>query len=270
MISIPEKNFANDSIAELLCLEGKLALITGASGSIGQAISRQLAKAGAEIIMHSRHLSEELYDCSKQINLEGGKSQVLDGDFLNLNTLSKIMKSIKEDIGQLNILINNAADQSIKNFFDFTHKDVFHMTEVNLTAPIMLTKNFVKYHKPSKESPGAVVNIGSIEAFRGSPGHAHYSSTKAGLVQFTRASAEELAKNFTRINSVCPGLINRPGLKQQWPKGVKNWTQKVPLQTVGDPEDVANAVLFLCSRSAKFITGASITVDGGMDCIAGW
>ena len=166
----------------------------------------------------------------------------------------------------MDLLINNAADQGIAALCDLDPDSVTSMLSTNMAAPILLTRDFARQAKPG----AAIVNICSIEAIRPSLGHSHYASSKAGLLQFTRAAACELGPKGVRVNAVCPGLIDRQGLNQDWPEGLNRWIENAPLQRIGTSNDVANAVLFLASDASGFITGSSLNVDGGMDCISGW
>jgi NAD(P)-dependent dehydrogenase (short-subunit alcohol dehydrogenase family) len=115
-----------------------------------------------------------------------------------------------------------------------------------------------------QETGGAIVNITSIEAENPAPGHSHYNAAKAGVLMHTRAAAGELARHGIRVNAVAPGLLWRDGIEQAWPEGVARWQAAAPLRRLGTAEDVADACLFLASPAARWITGASLTVDGGV------
>ena len=114
------------------------------------------------------------------------------------------------------------------------------------------------------------IYVVSIEGHSPAEGHGHYATSKAGQLMFTRAAALEYGRSGIRVNSVSPGLINRPGLAEDWPPGVARWTSVVPLERLGDPHDVADAVLFLVSRASRFITGADLLVDGGISTRPTW
>ena len=144
--------------------------------------------------------------------------------------------------------------------------DISQMLEINLQIPIMMTRYFAEY----SEKGGSILNICSIEGLTPALNHSHYASSKAGLINFTKASALELGSKNIRVNSICPGLIDRQNLDKDWPQGVKSWLEKAPLKRLGAGNDIANAALFLVSDAASFITGANLVVDGGMECVPSW
>lgn len=248
----------------------KRALVTGSGRGIGAAIAKLMARFGVEVVLHASKLSEELEATHDAIIKEGGKALMLTGDWSDEVEAGSVMHQIRKDIGVLDVLVNNAADQSVKALTDLSYLDVANMMAVNLVAPIMLTQQLMKHHQPSPSNPACIVNIASIEALRGRLGHSHYAATKAGLMQFNQVAALELAAQGVRVNAVCPGLIDCPGLSEAWPEGVASWLAHAPLSRLGRPEDVARVVMFLCSDAAQFITGSCITVDGGMTCAPGW
>ena len=253
-------------VNELLNLKGRRALITGSGQGIGLSIARRLAQAGASVILHGRKDTTALRDLSEELStLPGGSGLVL-ADLSTSKGCAALMQEVQETNGRLDLLINNAADQGIAALCDLDPDSITSMLSTNMAAPILLTRDFARQAKPG----AAIVNICSIEAIRPSLGHSHYASSKAGLLQFTRAAACELGPKGVRVNAVCPGLIDRQGLNQDWPEGLNRWIENAPLQRIGTSNDVANAVLFLASDASGFITGSSLNVDGGMDCISGW
>lgn len=253
-------------VNELLNLKGRRALITGSGQGIGQGIARRLAQAGAYVILHGRKDTTALRDLSQELNALPGGSGLILADLSTSQGCAALMKEVQDTYGRLELLINNAADQGNTALYDIDSDSVTAMLSTNVAAPMLLTRDFARQAKPG----AAIVNICSIEAIRPSLGHSHYASSKAGLLQFTRAAARELGPNGVRVNAVCPGLIDRPGLDQDWPEGLNSWIENAPLQRVGTANDVADAVLFLASGASGFITGSSLNVDGGMDCISGW
>ena len=254
------------SLNEPLSLKGRRALITGSGQGIGQSIARKLAHAGAQVILHGRKDTAALQDLSEELRaLPWGNGLIL-ADLSTTQGCTALIQEVQDNYGQLELLINNAANQGTSALYDLDPDNVIEMLSTNIAAPMLLTRDFAHQARPG----AAIVNICSIEATRPSLGHSHYASSKAGLLQFTRAAARELGPNGIRVNAICPGLIDRPSLYKDWPEGLKSWIQNAPLQRVGTTNDVADAVLFLASDASGFITGSSLNVDGGMDCISGW
>ena len=253
-------------VNELLNLKGRRALITGSGQGIGLSIARRLAQAGASVILHGRKDTTALRDLYEELSALPGGSGLILADLSTSQGCAALMQEVQETNGRLDLLINNAADQGIAALCDLDPDSITSMLSTNMAAPILLTRDFARQAKPG----AAIVNICSIEAIRPSLGHSHYASSKAGLLQFTRAAACELGPKGVRVNAVCPGLIDRQGLNQDWPEGLNRWIENAPLQRIGTSNDVANAVLFLASDASGFITGSSLNVDGGMDCISGW
>ena len=149
---------------------------------------------------------------------------------------------------------------------DLAPAEISQMLETNLQVPIMMTRYFAEY----SEKGGSIVNICSIEGLTPALNHSHYAASKAGLMQFTKASALELGSKNIRVNSISPGLTDRKNLDKDWPQGVNSWLESVPLKRLGTGDDIANAALFLVSDAASFITGTNLIVDGGMECVPSW
>ena len=248
-------------------LTGKRALITGSKSGIGFAIAKRLAQAGAEIILHARNDGSEVE--AAKIKLEKlANEEVLTvfGDFSDQNSCRSIFEAIKKERKPIDILVNNAAIQPVRALADLAPAEISQMLETNLQAPIMMTRCFAEY----SEKGGSIVNICSIEGLTPALNHSHYAASKAGLMQFTKASALELGSKNIRVNSISPGLTDRKNLDKDWPQGVNSWLESVPLKRLGTGDDIANAALFLVSDAASFITGTNLIVDGGMECVPSW
>ena len=248
-------------------LTGKRALVTGSKSGIGFAIAKRLVQAGAEIILHARKDSSEVEAAKiKLAKLANEDISTVFGDFSDPNSCCSLFEAIKKESKPIDILVNNAAIQPVCALVDLGPSEISQMLETNLQVPIMMTRYFAEY----SENGGSIVNICSIEGLTPAINHSHYAASKAGLINFTKASALELGSKNIRVNSICPGLTDRQNLDKDWPQGVQNWLENVPLKRLGTGEDIANATLFLVSDAASFITGANLIVDGGMECVPSW
>ena len=248
-------------------LTGKRALVTGSKSGIGFAIAKRLVQAGAEIILHARNDSSEVEAAKiKLAKLANEDISTVFGDFSDPNSCCSLFEAIKKEPKPIDILVNSAAIQPVCALADLGPSEISQMLETNLQVPIMMTRYFAEY----SENGGSIVNICSIEGLTPAINHSHYAASKAGLINFTKASALELGSKNIRVNSICPGLTDRQNLEKDWPQGVQNWLENVPLKRLGTGEDIANATLFLVSDAASFITGANLIVDGGMECVPSW
>ncbi len=247
----------------LLNLHGQTALISGASGHIGQQISRTLAGAGAKLVLHGHKNRDAAEALADDIRQNGGQALVLMADLAEPEAAQDLVNQAQKEGFAPDILVNNAARQDVVDLSDMTEADWRAMFDATLHSAFALSSAvcgaLIKDGKP-----GAVVNIASIEGLAAAAGHAHYASAKAALIHFTRAAALEYGPHNIRVNAVSPGLINRPGLDKDWPDGVARWKASAPLGRLGAPADVANAVLYLCSPMASWVSGENLIVDGGM------
>ena len=255
------------SLDALYNFAGKTVLVTGASGGIGATLVRRFAEAGASLILHRRNNDSHLRSTELRLSsLTKGFVKEFSADLSDTREIQSVIPNILEHHGSIDVLINNAAVQPVTTLGDLDTPEINEVLSINLKAPMLLTRDFAR----AASNGGVVINICSIEGLSPGFGHSHYAASKAGLIQFTRATALELGSQNIRANAICPGLISRNGLETEWPEGVESWKNTVPLKRLGDPVDVANAALFLASDAASFITGACLTVDGGMNCTPGW
>lgn len=256
------------AMTELLDLTGSTALVTGASGNIGRVIAQRLAEAGASIVAHygnDRASAEALADA---ISAAGGDCTICQADLTCATDIEALFAALSAKACHVDLLVNNAAAQSVQAFEDIQITDWRHMMAANLDSVFLLMR--LAAARMRERGGGAIVNIGSIEGSDPASGHSHYASSKAGLDMLTRAAALELGCHGIRVNTVSPGLIDRDGLDLDWPEGVDRWRESAPLSRLGAAADVADAVLFLLSPAARWISGANLLVDGGMSAVSRW
>lgn len=241
------------SPAELVDLTGRVVVVTGAGGNIGTGIVQRFVAAGATVVAHTR--------ASPVDHLTGGQAvSTVTVDLTADDGPRRLVDVVLREHGRLDVLINNAGIQPVVEFEQIADADWREMLEVNLTAAHRLTQATAAVMRGG----GAVVHVASIEAHQPAAGHAHYATAKSALVMAARAAALELGAKGIRVNSVSPGLIDRPGLAEAWPEGVDRWLAAAPLGRLGTPADVGDACVFLASPLARFITGADLIVDGGV------
>jgi NAD(P)-dependent dehydrogenase (short-subunit alcohol dehydrogenase family) len=233
------------AVDALLRLDGTVAVVTGAAQGIGATIAARLAEAGATVVAHDRSMA----------------------DLRSEPAMVDFMRSVVDAHGRVDILVNNAADQSLGSVASLGANEWSDLLASNLVAPSVLMREFAAACRDAGRG-GAVVNLSSVEAFAMGQGHVHYGASKAALLHLTRAAAREFAVDGIRVNAVCPGLIWSAGIDEGFPRGVARWLDHAPMKRLGQATDVADAVLFLGSRAARFITGAALTVDGGLT--GGW
>ena len=259
-----------------LQLQGKTALVTGGAVGIGQEISLELARQGADVVVHySQREREEksAIDLVDRIRSEMkcAATRVF-GDFSNLRhtmlTIGGAIGRIEGMKGTLDILVNNAGITLDCPISELTEAHVLHLYKVNAMAPLFLIQQAIPHLR--KSGTGAIVNISSIHSFGGIPGHAVYAGTKGAINAMTRELAIELARYHIRVNAVSPGGIEVPRQYELNPNhNPQEFGKLVPLGRIGMPLDVAKAVAFLASDDAAYITGQILCVDGGATAVPG-
>jgi 3-oxoacyl-[acyl-carrier protein] reductase len=234
-------------------LDGKTALVTGASRGIGRAIATELATAGASVVVGYRSGQEEAEALAAEI---GGRA--LQADVSNAEDAERLV----EEAGDLDILVNNAGLTRDGLLARMSDEDWRVVVETNLSSVFYTCRAVAR--PMMKKRGGAVVNISSIVGVHGNWGQTNYAASKAGIIGFTKSFAQELGSRNVRANVVAPGYITT-ALTEVLPEDVtKLMLDRTPLGRLGDPADVARAVRFLCSDAASFITGEVLLVDGGL------
>jgi 3-oxoacyl-[acyl-carrier protein] reductase len=234
-------------------LEGKTALVTGASRGIGRAIALELAAAGASVVLGYRSGGDEVEEAVREANGRAIQADVSDPDDA---------RRLVEEAGELDLLVNNAGltrDGLIARMPDEDWRDVL---ETNLSGAFYTCRAAAR--SMMRRRSGSIVNVSSIVGLHGNPGQTNYSASKGGLIGFTKALARELAPRGVRANVVAPGYVDTRLTRAISDDMRELMLKNTPLQRFGEPEDVAGAVRFLCSDEASFITGEVLLVDGGL------
>ena len=244
-------------------LDGKIALVTGASRGIGEAIAVTLADYGAHCILVSRK-AEALQSVAGKIASRGGKAEVMACNVGDLGQIQELFGKIRRQYGTLNILINNAATNPYFGEMLGADEGVWNKTfDVNLKGPFFLVQNAAKLM--IEAGGGSIVNVSSINGVKPAPFQGIYSITKAGLISMTQAFAKELAAKNIRVNALLPGLVDTHFSKAIMENDmIYDYAVKmIPMGRHAKPMEMAGAVLYLVSDAAPFTTGASFVVDGG-------
>ncbi len=242
-------------------LEGNVALITGATRGIGAAILKALAAAGATVV-GTATTEAGAATIQSVIEAMGAKGM---GAVMNVTDAVQselVLKSIEEKFGTINILVNNAGITRDTLLIRMKDEDWSEVIDTNLTAVFRLSRGVMK--GMMKARGGRIINISSVVGFVGNPGQVNYVAAKAGLVGFTKALAREVGSRNITVNCVAPGFIETDMTRSLTDDQVSKLVGSVPLGRLGQPDDVAQAVLFLASDHASYITGSTIHVNGGM------
>ena len=234
-------------------LEGKKALVTGASRGIGRAIAAELGRAGAEVVVSYRSGADEAKALAEEIGGRAVQADVSD---------PVSAQALVEEAGDLDVLVNNAGVTRDGLQVRMSDEDWSTVIDTNLGSVFYTCRAAVR--GMMKRRSGAIVNISSIVGLHGNWGQTNYAASKAGIIGFTKALARELGSRNVRANVVVPGYV-KTRLTDVLPDEATNaMLENTPLGRLGDPEDVAGAVRFLCSEEASFVTGAVVLVDGGL------
>jgi 3-oxoacyl-[acyl-carrier protein] reductase len=243
-------------------LEGKIALITGASKGIGRKIAELFAQHGADVAFTYLSSIEKGVALEQELQKFGTKVKGYRSDASKFAEAEKLIADIVADFGTLHIVINNAGITKDNLLLRMTEADFDDVIEVNLKSIFNTTKAASKIMLKNRQ--GVFINMSSVVGVQGNAGQANYAASKAGIIGFSKSIAKELGSRNIRTNVVAPGFIKTEMTDVLDPKVVEGWEAGIPLKRGGSPEDVANACVFLASDMASYITGQVIPVDGGM------
>lgn len=243
-------------------LENKTALITGASRGIGRSHALLFADEGANIIFTDLKENENSESLLAELRAKGVRADFLASNAADFTQAAEVAKWVEENYGRLDILVNNAGITKDQLILRMSVEDWDLVLGVNLRSVFNYTKAFAPLMM--KQRAGSIINISSIVGINGNAGQCNYSSSKAGIIGFTKSISKELGSRNIRCNAVAPGFIETP-MTQQLPEDVrKDWMKKIPLRRGGLDTDVAKVSLFLASDLSAYVTGQVISVDGGL------
>jgi 3-oxoacyl-[acyl-carrier protein] reductase len=242
-------------------LDKKVALVTGAAQGIGAAIAERLAAEGAAVAAVDINLekAEETVARLRQLGVEAQAYQV---DVSNTEAVKQVAAEIVKRFGRVDILVNNAGITRDGLLLTMSEQDWDLVIAVNLKSIFNFTKAIAR--QMIRQKSGAIVNVSSVVGLMGNPGQINYAASKAGVIGATKSSAKELASRNIRVNAVCPGYIQTAMTERLDEKAKQALIEYIPAKALGLPADVANAVLFLASDLASYVTGETLRVDGGM------
>ncbi|NWG02378.1 MAG: 3-oxoacyl-[acyl-carrier-protein] reductase [Syntrophaceae bacterium] len=242
-------------------LKGKVALVTGAAQGIGRSVALLLARNGADVVISDINL-EKAEETAKEIESLGQKAMAVKVDVAHFTEVEQMVGTILEQFGKIDILINNAGITRDKLILRMTEEDWDAVLNVNLKGTFHCTKAVIRHM--AKQRSGKIVSIASVVGEMGNAGQANYSASKAGVIGLTKTIAREFAQRGINVNAVAPGYIETP-MTEVLPERVKEELKRlIPMERLGKPEDVAEAVLFLVSEESNYITGQVLNVNGGI------
>ena len=243
-------------------LSGKVAFVTGASRGIGRAIALRLSADGAKVALNFSSNIAKAEEVKSEIEASGGEAMLVQGDVSNFAVVTELVKKVVDTWGRLDILVNNAGITRDNLLLKMSEDDFDKVIATNLKGVFNCTKAVTKLMM--KQRGGRIVNMSSVVGLKGNISQTNYAAAKAGIIGFTKSAARELASRNVTVNAVAPGFIDTDMTAELSEKIKEVMLQEIPAGRMGTPEDVANAVAFLVSDQAAYITGQVLSVDGGM------
>jgi 3-oxoacyl-[acyl-carrier protein] reductase len=240
-------------------LQGKKALVTGASRGIGKAIADRFIAEGAEVWGIG---TREPADLAERLAAAGGRLHWASADLGDLEKVEELPEGLIKGAGGFDILVNNAGITRDKLSFRMSLADFQKVLDVNLSAPFIIARTVGR--AMVQERRGSIINMASVVGIHGNGGQANYAAAKAGVIGFTKSLAQEVATRGVRVNAIAPGFIATDMTGAMTDEAKEKTLRLIPLKRIGSPEDIARAALFLASDESAYITGQVLPVDGGM------
>ncbi len=254
---------SGDVLQDLFGLKGQVALVTGAGSGIGKGIARRLAQAGADVALSDVN-EQKAAALSRELSGVGVRSIPVGGDVSDEKAVCEMVGEVASQLGRIDILVNNAGIYPTGPVAEMDVGDWDRVMAVNLRGPLLCMREVVKVMRRHKRG-GSILNVSSIDSMHPSfVGMSHYGASKGGLNMLTRSAALEFAPDNITVNAICPGGVETEGTQEAFGDGLKEQLeQRIPLGRVSTPDEIGGVSLFLVSPAARYITGATLVVDGG-------
>ena len=243
-------------------LQGKTAIVTGATRGIGKGVALKLAEQGANIAFTYVSSSEKALALENELQAIGVKAKAYKSDASLMKDAEELIKDVLENFESIDVLVNNAGITKDNLLMRMSEEDFDRVLEVNLKSIFNMTKAVQR--TMLKQRSGSIVNMTSVVGVKGNAGQSNYAASKAGVIGFTKSIALELGSRNIRCNAIAPGFIETEMTEKLGEEVITNWRNSIPLKRGGTPEDVANTTLFLASDLSAYITGQTLHVCGGM------
>ena len=243
-------------------LEGKTAIITGASRGIGRGIARVFAEHGADLAFTFSNSATAAEVLEKELGLLGTKVKSYQSNAADFEAAQQLVADVLEDFGKIDILVNNAGITKDNLLMRMGEEDFDKVIEVNLKSVFNMTKAVQR--TMLKQRKGSIINMSSVVGVKGNAGQTNYAASKAGIIGFSKSVALELGSRNIRSNVIAPGFIETKMTDKLDPEIIAQWRAGIPLKRGGSPEEIANACVFLASELSAYIPGQTLHVDGGM------
>ena len=243
-------------------LENKSAIITGATRGIGRGIAMEFAKHGANVAFTYSSSVDAANALELELKTFGVNAKGYQSNAANFDAAQELAKNVLEDFGSIDILVNNAGITKDNLLMRMSEQDFDQVIEVNLKSVFNLTKAVIR--PMMKQRAGSIINMSSVVGLKGNAGQTNYAASKAGIIGFSKSVALELGSRNIRSNVIAPGFIETEMTDKLDAATVQSWRDGIPLKRGGTPEDIANACVFLASDMSSYITGQTLSVDGGM------